>query len=239
MSNPSNTTTSVAVESLRLEFARYRTRARLIQLSLAVLILGAWTNGAGRGDVLRVRGLIVEDSLGRARVVIGAPMALPGRTAGTSGAGIAVLTTEGRLQVAMGAPTPAPQISGRVVTRVAANAGFVIADPNGDERGGMATFADGRSNVCLDYTAGVKEAACLSVAPSDQYAGLVVNGLPSERAFDRVTALVTSGGGAVMKIATPSGRESAILTSQGDGPAKLFVYDSLGDQFVDVMPRHR
>ncbi|HEY0930748.1 MAG TPA: hypothetical protein VGE27_12580 [Gemmatimonas sp.] len=233
---------STALETLRLEFARYRRRSLVAQCLGAALLLGAWTAGQrgtapSQAQVLRVRGIIVEDSLGRPRIVIGAPLTLPGRTAAQSGDGIAVLSPTGALQTALGAPTPAPMINGTVVNRVGGSAGFVIADPDGNERGGMGAFPDGRANVCLDYAKGVKEAACLVTFANDQMAGLVVNGLPGEKAFDRVTALVGKGGWAQMKISAPTGQESAILRSTGTDRAQLMVYDSATKSYKDVLPR--
>jgi len=92
---------------LEREFRTYRRRTGLIHLALLALALTAFTTGSA--DVLRVRGLIVEDSTGAPRVVIGAPLELAGYTAAQAGAGIAVLTKDGHLQAAMGAPTPAPR----------------------------------------------------------------------------------------------------------------------------------
>ncbi len=226
-----------ALETLRREFTRYRRRSIAIQCLGAALLLGAWTAQQRQPQILRVRGIIVEDSLGRPRIMIGAPLTLPGRTAAQSGDGIAVLSPTGALQTALGAPTPAPMINGAVVNRVGGSAGFVIADPDGNERGGMGAFPDGRANVCLDYAKGVKEAACLVTFANDQMAGLVVNGLPGEKAFDRVTALVGKGGWAQMKISAPTGQESAILRSTGTDRAQLMVYDSATKTYKDVLPR--
>lgn len=222
--------------TLRARFDRHRRGSFALHLLAAVLLLAAWRGGAS-SEVLRVRGLIVEDSLGRARIVIGSPVMIPGRTAEQAGTGIAVLSPTGALQTALGAPTPAPMIDGKLVDRIGGSAGFVMADPAGNERGGMGAFADGRANVCIDYAKGVKEAACLVAFPNDQLAGLVVNGLPGEKAFDRVAALVAQGGTALVKIASPTGRESAILRSTGANPAQLMVYDSTAKTWKDVMPR--
>lgn len=220
---------------LEREFRTYRRRTGLIHLALLALAVTAFTTGPA--DVLRVRGLIVEDSTGAPRVVIGAPLELAGYNSAQAGAGIAVLTKDGHLQAAMGAPTPAPRINGKVVQRIGDGAGFVIADATGNERGGMAVFPDGRANVCLDYAKGVKEAACLVVNGGDAYSGLVVNGTPSQKAYDRLTALVNNDGTALVKIAAPDGEERAILYAKGTERAQLFVLDSAKKGFKDVMPK--
>lgn len=231
------TTPQTDVEALAREFRAYRRRSTMAQVALlAVAVMGF---ARPPQDMLRVRGLVVEDSLGRPRIVLGAPLALAGRTANESGVGVAVLSAAGELQAAMGAPTPAPRIGGKVATRVGdgGGAGFVIADASGNERGGMAAFPDGRANMCLDYAKGVKEAACLVVFPDDQYSGLVVNGTPSQKGYDRLAALISADGSALMKISAPSGEERAILTAQGDGPARLIVFDTAKKSYVDVMPK--
>lgn len=232
----STSTRQPDVARLEAEFRAYRRRTTFLQLFLLLGAVMAFTRAPE--EVLRVRGLIVEDSLGRARVVIGAPLGLPGYEVHQSGSGIAVLSATGRLQVAMGSPTPSPRVDGRVADRVGGDAGVVIADSAGNERGGMGTFADGRANICLDYARGVKEAACLVVFPNDQMAGLVVNGTPSQRGFDRLTALVTENGSALVKVSAPGGQERAVLVARGNGPAQLIVHDSATNSFKNVMPKH-
>lgn len=223
------------VARLEHEFRTYRRRTTFLQLALLAVAVMAFTRAPA--EVLRVRGLVVEDSLGRSRVVIGAPFGLAGYAAHQSGSGIAVLSPTGELQAAMGAPTPSPRINGKVVDRAGGDAGFAIADGAGNERGGMGTFADGRANVCLDYAKGVKEAACLVVYPNDQMAGLVVNGTPSQKGFDRLTALVTDNGSTLVKVSAPGRQERAILLAKGDAPAQLIVHDSATKTFKNVMPK--
>ncbi len=224
------------LQHLESSLRRERALNRMALAALGVVALAGWT-ARRPPEVLHVRGLVVEDSLGRPRIVLGAPLTLPGRTAAQSGTGVAVLAESGALQAALGAPTPAPRIGGKVVDRVGGSAGLVVADRDGNERGGFGAFPDGRANACLDYAGGVKEAACLVVFPGDQMAGLVVNGTPDQKGFDRVTALVGKDGVAIMKLAAPSGRESVILRSQGDSPAELFVPNADGSDYVDVMPK--
>ena len=208
-------------------------------IGLTALLLGAWIGNQGTAppDVLRVKGLIVEDSLDRARIVIGAPMPLDDTEANAGGEGIAILSPEGRFRVAIGAPTPSPVIAGEVAERGPGDsAGMIIYDGDGDERGGMGTFADGRANVCLDYADGRREAVCMFVYPNDQFAGVVVNG-PPDHGYERANLIVGADGLAQVKISSVSGHERAILRTQGSAPAQLLVYDSIADDFVDVMPR--
>ncbi len=175
---------------------------RVALVGFAALALVAWTRPAP--EILRVRGLVVEDSTGTARVIIGAPL-------------------------------PGAIINGKPSQRIGNAAGITIHDPKGNERGGFATFDDGNSNLCLDYARGVKEAACLVVSGGDDYAGLVVNATPNHTGYDRLTALVDKKGKALVKIAAPSGRESAILRSMGDSAAQLLLYDPETKTFRDAL----
>ena len=228
------------MSDLPAEIARLRRQLRLQQTILSVMGVGfvvltvaAWQSTDP--EVIRARGFVVEDAEGRARVVLGAPMELPGREAAQSGAGIAVLSETGQVRVAMGSPTPAPRIDGRLVERTAGSSGLVFTDGDGNERGGLGAFADGRANMCLDYGRGVKEAVCMFVFPNDQYAGITVNGHP-QHGYERANLIVSADGLAQMKISAIGGHERAILRTDGVGPAELVVYDPATEDFVDVMP---
>jgi len=206
-----------------------------------VLSAGAWA--AGRGEVMRVRGLVVEDSLGRARILLGAPLTLLGRRGAEAGVGVAVLSPEGKLRAVLGAPTPSPQIDGKVMARAGGDAGggaggLTIYDTAGNERGGMSAFPDGRANSCLDYARGVKEAACLVVYPNDEYGGLLVNGTPGQ-SYERASLIIGRSGLAQLKVSAIDGEERAILRTIGSGQAQLLVYDSATKKLVDVMPAPR
>ena len=133
-------------------------------------------------DVLRVKGLIVEDSLDRARIVIGAPMPLDGTEANAGGEGIAILSPEGRFRVAIGAPTPAPVIAGEVAERGPGDsAGLIIYDGDGDERGGMGTFADGP----VELEEGARfTITTRDVAGTAEICGTTYDGLPGDVGAD-------------------------------------------------------
>lgn len=119
--------------------------------------------------ILRVKGLIVEDTESRERILIGAPVpAGTGRKRRDGAVGLLVLGENGADRVAIGAPYPDPQIQGRVVDRVGRGAGLVFDDANGDERGGFGVMDnDGRATFGLDYPHGTGEAITLSVLPGE------------------------------------------------------------------------
>lgn len=191
---------------------------------------------APRDSVIRARGLVITDAAGRDRIVIGAPMSAASDDAKLAAAiGVAVLDSVGRLNVALGAQNPLVLAGGQLGTRIAASAGLTIYDPrDGKERGGMGAFEDGRANVCLDYGEAQKEAACLSVAPADQYAAVLLNGTPGEPQFDRVVMYVGADGSGSIKVFGGGENNGGVMLRAGDGLPKILVFDTTGTPIGDL-----
>lgn len=188
--------------------------------------------------VLRARGLVITDAAGGDRIVIGAPMSNASDDAKLAEAiGVAVLDSLGRLNVALGAQNPLVLEGGRVGARIAGSAGLTIYDPrDGKERGGMGAFEDGRANVCLDYGEAQKEAACLSVAPADQYAAVILNGTPGEPQFDRVVMYAGADGSGSIKVFGGGENNGGILFRAGKGLPEALVFDTAGTLLGDLAP---
>ena len=148
-----------------------------------------------------------------------------------------MLSESGEPRVAVGSPTPWPKVAGRLVERAEGmgSSGLTFFDEEGNERGGLGAFPDGRANFCLDYGRGVKEAVCMFVYPDDEFAGLVVNGHP-DHGYERANMVVSSDGLAQVKISALDGEERAILRTDGRSPAELLVHDPETGEYVDVMP---
>lgn len=228
---------------VRLERGLRRSRriTAVTLITAGACTVAAWTGRAADSaqPILHARGLIIEDSLGHARVLIGAPIPLPGRAGKDAGAGVAVLAPSGKLRVAVGAPSPSPQVNGKVLERAGGDAGggaggIIVFDTSGDERGGMGVLPNGAANVCLDYAKAPKEAVCLVVAPENAYAGLAVNGTPGQ-GYERASMVVSAHGEAQVKVAAVNGDERAILRAAGTGPAALLVSDSAHRKPVDLL----
>jgi hypothetical protein len=191
-------------------------------------------------DVLRAQGLVITDAAGRERVVVGAPFSSASSNTLLSGSatGVAVLDTAGRLNVTVGSDNPLVLSGGRVGRRITSKAGVNFYDPrNGEERGGMGATADGRANICIDYDAGDKEAACLTVAPNDQYAAVILNGTPREPQFDRVVMYVGADGAGVIKAFGGGTNKGGVMLRAGRGPASIMVYDTTGNAIRNVIER--
>ena len=118
---------------LRIRIKRLERRLRLFQVvtALAVLVLSAGiflargyiVHSAGSPEVLRVRGLVVEDDKGRERVLIGAPVPkIAGRKRQDDTVGLIILGENGADRVALASPGPNPQINGHVSKRIGTDA---------------------------------------------------------------------------------------------------------------------
>ncbi|MBN8552857.1 MAG: hypothetical protein J0L52_08180 [Caulobacterales bacterium] len=162
---------------------------------LMIVATAGFTNSGS--DILRARGLIIEDAEGRARILIGAPLpSVPerlrtdagrydeafgqqlGRYAAdvgnlrNDGVGILVLDENGHDRVALGSPIPDP-LNGR---RIGNMTGLSFHAADGVERGGIGQLINeetglDRSVIGLDSVHG--EGAVL-MADSDGTNGLVV-----------------------------------------------------------------
>ena len=122
-------------------------------LTLAAFI---WFYGPGRvvtaqDSILRGKGLIIEDAKGRPRVLLGAPFpSVPGRSRKDATTDAMVfLDGEGHDRLTLG-ESPNPQVSGKILHRIAGHFGVVIHDDVGDERGAYGYLSNGRVVVTLD-----------------------------------------------------------------------------------------
>jgi hypothetical protein len=203
---------------------RWRWTASLaLLLGAAVLVAACAATGGKPVDILRARGIVITDSAGNARVVLGAPMGdvtEDARLADT--VGLVVLDATGKLNVALGAGTPLVYGDGSVEKRYQDETGFTIYDPrNGGERGGMGVNADGSAVVCLDYDH-PKEAVCMSVAAGDEYAAVMLNGTPNEQVYDRVGLFLGQDGSGQIKAFGAQG--DGLKLEAGTGPPRLVKY---------------
>jgi hypothetical protein len=189
------------------------------------------------GQVLRVRGLIVEDAQGKPRILLGAPVPkVAGRKRQDDDTGIILIGENGADRVAIGIPTPAPQIGGKIGHRISPGAGLVVDDPDGNERGGIGVLDNGRAAICLDYPNPIgREAVCLGVLP-EVLAGLVINA-PTGDNGERAMMGVLKDGTSLMKLADTSGNERTMLVVQGESPAQFLVLDPKTKSKVDILSK--
>jgi hypothetical protein len=162
-------------------------------LTIAVALLIVSRRGS---DIVRARGIVIEDASGRARILIGAPIPVVSERVRTDTArahvswgdlspkymsyyqgyrhrmtGMLVLNSAGFDRVALGDSVPDPNIG----PRISAATGLVVNDSNGFERLGLSLIASHgkqRSVLGLDTRRG--EGIILSVADSG-WGGLTLN----------------------------------------------------------------
>ena len=223
------TVTSEDVQQLRRSLQRLQLAVVALGAGAAALALSAFRTAPPTDQVLRVRGVAVVDSLGRERVLIGAPLARLSRNRRLASAeGLVVLDTAGQLLTAVGYNNPLVLSGDRTGRRIGASTGLTVYDPRtGAERGGMGAFQDGRANACLDYE-GDKEAVCLSVAPRDAYAAVLVNGTPGEKAYDRVVMFAAQDGSGSIKVFGGRENQGGVLLRAGKGAPSVALFDSTG-----------
>lgn len=221
----------------RVERAERRARWSMAVAGIAgcAIALGAMRPA---NDVLRARGMVIVDAHGQPRIVLGAPIieSVPDpKLAGASG--MVVLDSAGRLGAAVGINNPLVSTDGKAGKRIGSSAGLTIYDPRtGGERGGMAAFADGRANTCLDYEGKQKEAVCMSVAPNNEYAAMLLNANPSMEGYDQAAMVVKADGSGVIKILGGGANRSGVMLVGGKGPRPIMVYDSAEKEIVGARP---
>ncbi len=205
-------------------------------LSLAVVFVmgaAAQSKPASVPDdegVLRVRGLIVEDAAGRARILIGAPLPqTPDRKRRDPATAVVFLSEDGADRMVVGF-TADPQIGGKVVQRISPSVGLQINDPEGNERTGYGYLEMGRVVLGIDWKN--REALTLSVDDRQGYTALMMQG--SEGGHERC-GLYVDNQTSVMKIAGADGLERWIMKTSANQPAEMLVVDPATRTFEDVM----
>jgi hypothetical protein len=234
---------------LQKRYGHIERRLRILQtgvvLGLGLLLVFVWTALHARpasaddsGQVLRLRGLIIEDAQGRPRILIGAPVPkVAGRKRQDDTNGLILVGENGADRVALGVPTPSPQVKGQVVKRISPGAGLVIDDPNGNERGGMGVLDSGRGVLCLDYPDPIaREAVCLAVVPEAGFAGVAVNA-PSGDNGERAEMAVLKDGTSILKLADTNGEERTMLVVHDESPAQFLILDPKANTKLDVLSK--
>jgi len=144
------------IEKLERRSRRFMGLSLLLGIALATLLLSGFTVGPKANDgVMRVKGLIVEDAQGRARVLLGAPFPEDKARKRTDVRSTAMvfLDEHGHDRLTVGESLPAQQ-GGQVPTvdhRLAPSVGVFIHDLEGNERGGLSFLSNGRASLSLDY----------------------------------------------------------------------------------------
>lgn len=170
------------VEVLERRSKRYMVASIALGGSLAALAVSGFASRQDTTDrVLRARGLVIEDAQGRPRVLLGAPFPEVTERARTDTRSTAMifLDEKGHDRLTVGEALPA-QLQGKIAKldkRIGSSFGFMIHDPEGNERGGLAFLSNGRATLALDYAG--RDAIALSVDDKLNRAEFMLNYSPT------------------------------------------------------------
>lgn len=176
-------TDATTLESRLEELERRHRRLRLSLpfVALVALLVGARAAPEAPDDepeILRIRGLVLEDAEGRPRMVLGAPISeVPERrysrmpvmenprveegrmvwdraesAEATEIFGMLILDEEGYERIVLGDPLPNPAVGGRIYQRKKGRHwGMTINDVDGTERSGYGVWENGQVSLGLDW----------------------------------------------------------------------------------------
>jgi hypothetical protein len=145
----------------RIELLERRSR-RLMAINavlgvafVSLLLSGFTAVRGGSPEVLRAKGLVIEDAAGRPRVLLGAPFPEVPERARTDARTTAMifLDDHGHDRLTVGEALPA-KLQGKIAKvdkRIGSSFGMTIHDLEGNERGGFSFLSNGRASIALDY----------------------------------------------------------------------------------------
>ncbi len=221
------------IERIERAFRAWRFIGLAASTALLALLCMSWGRAREPQDVLRIKGLIVEDAAGRPRILIGAPVpAVPERKRQDPASGLVLLGETGfdRLQIG---GVGGPQMGGVVQKRVAEATGLMVCDEEGDERAGFGHFANGQVGWGLDYEGG--EAIVAAVLPDQGLAGIMLNAEVDQGNPTRIMLSTQRGEGASLRLCDDQGTERAALEIGGLGAPALRVLDEKGELVRDAL----
>jgi hypothetical protein len=181
-----------------------------------------------RYGVLHVRGLVVEDSAGHARLLLGTPIPrVPGRHRPDAASGLVLLGADGADRLQLG-EVGDPQMGGQVQRRMSPGTGLVVNDAAGDERAGFGVFENGQAGWGLDYPG--REGIVAAVLPASRMAGII---LSTDRDDGQRVSVFAQPGGSSIQVCDSTGTPRATLEIHGGEPPVLRVLDEKGAPMPD------
>ncbi len=215
-------------ESRLARVEKNATVLRLLCISqLIALVLVVWffeserrVQASGSDQILHVKGLVIEDAQGRARVLLGAPFpTVKDRVRqDETTTSLIFLDEKGHDRLTLG-EEPTPQVDGKVPSgyhRIAPGVGMLIHDDQGNERGGMGWLGNGRAAIALDRPG--LDAIGAYVDDHSGFAGMVVE-YPKEVANDvNAIEIGTQGKQAFLRFKDTHDRVKSTAGLDGDLP---------------------
>lgn len=218
----------------------------LLLLSLAAVVLTVFTSrvkAAEETGVLRVKGLIVEDNHGRARILVGAPFPKTSDRLrqDDSSAALVFLDQQGHDRFLVGETIPA-QIDGNVPENFhrmgqSAAYGATIFDTAGNERGGIGFLSNGstvnRAVMALDRPG--EDAIGMMVDDKTGYAGLGVSYPPEVGKWTTGLILGTQGNKAFITIKDLHDMPRATFGIGPEPVPSLQLFDQKGNPGAELL----
>ena len=221
------------VEALEKRARRYR--FGLLATTLALVLTGGAALGESAGaqqaggEVLRLKGLIIEDSAGRPRLLMGAPApAVAGRDRQDALTGLVYLDENGADRITLGV-YPDPMLEGRIERRRVPGAGILVHDKEGVERGGYGVLDDGMAALTVDWP---KTGEGAVVSANERFAGVGVFHRSEPGVYREAVTMgaVRDGEEAFVKLTDAGGNQRLRVQMRGRGAPELLSYDAEGRQ---------
>lgn len=192
---------------------------------------------ANSSSILRVRGLIIEDSLGHARILLGSPLPKTAdrvRQDATT-TSMVFLDQRGHDRLTLG-EEPEPQIGGKVlptVHRIAKGFGIVIHDGDGNERGTYGWLSNGRALITLDRPG--LDAWAAIVDDKTGFAGMRVEYPPGVASDSNGIEIGTRGNQAFFRLQDTKEKDRAVFALGIDGQTEFKTLDGSGHVTRDLI----
>jgi hypothetical protein len=221
--------TTLEKKTARLSFVCWLQLAVVCGLCFA-LFQQERVKAADGSRVLRAPGLIIEDSHGRARVLLGSPLPSVSERLrqDASTTSMVFLDEQGHDRLTLG-EEPEPQIAGKVsqiMHRIAPGFGVVIHDGSGDERGTYGWLANGRALITLDRPG--LDAWAAVVDDKTGFAGMRVEYPPDVARDSNAIEIGTKGKQAFVKLQDTKEKDRAVFALEGDGRTEFSTLDGMG-----------
>lgn len=183
-------------------------------------------------QTLRVRELVIEDSEGRPRILVGAPFPAVKERARQDArtTSILFLDEKGHDRLTLGEELD-PQINGKVpvgVHRIASGFGVVIHDGSGNERGAYGWLSNGRALITLDRPGTEAFAAMVNDKTGEAKVSL---GFPPEIANDTsAIEMGTKASLSFLRFNGKSGTSLAVFDTQDGKNPSFKTFDLQGNR---------
>jgi hypothetical protein len=202
------------------EIASLRRQVRWLQGGMLALFgLGLIAAAPITREVIRTKGIIIEDDQGHDRILIGAPApGVAGRRKDVT-TSMVFRSATGADRVIVG-EQPNPVAGGKVYPRISPAWGLTLYNSSGNERGGLANLDIGRSSLSLDRS--TADAIGMMVDEKSGFAGLIMNYEGGQIGkYPTAIQMGTVGSKAFIQASNMDGSPAGAMIAGASGRAKL------------------